>query len=344
MTRGREFPEADCAHVSRGVDTEEFRMRMRFHQSWYRHHVLGVEPGPNPHAGGTIYGNLLLEADGDAGKNFLSGAIFGHALDRFPRALGRETTGRLYDNLLGSQTMCFNLFGSLKSDLQLATRLFRLLPGVPSDATVTSLSFEYAPNKTEHLNDATAFDAFVEYERLGAVRGFIGVETKLTEPFSQKAYSFEERYATWMRGHPAEWWWSPESEKEFSDKEYNQLWRNHLLVFAVLHQSVPAFSEGTCAVVYPSGDKQCGHAVRAYRKLLLPAGEATLVEWPLELLYDSWSAGLASDPQREWLERFHSRYLDLAASESAWQAFRGSMQGLSVDEPRTAPRDVDAEA
>jgi len=323
MPRCDAFPEADCRHISPSVDKEPFTARMRFHQSWYRHHVLGLEPGPNPSSGGVLYGNMLTREDGEKGRNFLSGGIFAHARGRFPITIGGRSATRLYCNLLGSQTMCFNLFGPLKSDqtMSLASLLLSRLPGAPDEATVTGVHFESAPEKTRHLNDATSFDAFITYTRPSGGKGFIGIETKLTEPFSRKHYPFAPRYAPWLKQHPAEWWWKPGAEGRFSDLAYNQLWRNHLLAFSMLHQEVAEYTEGYCAVAYPSRDVQCGRAITAYRENLQPGGEPTLLDWPLETVYEVWEPALTDDSQRQWMQAFFTRYLDFAQSEPAWVDF-----------------------
>ncbi|MCX6028189.1 MAG: hypothetical protein NT169_02660 [Chloroflexi bacterium] len=322
MTPDGNFPEPNCKHISASVDKDPFTARMRFHQSWYRRTVLNLDPGPNPHARGELYGNMLCAQDGDEGKNFLSPEIFAHAKDRFPPSLGSISTGRLYNNLLGSQTMCFNLFGPLK-DNDFATRLVRRLPGIPQDVVVTDLLFEYAPERAVHLRDATSFDAFVAYRRPNGLWGFIGIETKLTEPFSQDSYDFADRYARWTGGE--RWWWKSGAEVSFKDKSYNQLWRNQLLVYAMLNQPSPQFTEGYCAVVFPLGDAACKKAIATYRHLLLPSGARTLLEWPLEVIVERWNPALDSDAQRQWFNDFQTRYLRLEASEAAWRAFQRSL-------------------
>lgn len=320
------FPEADCLHFSTAIDKDahSFIARMRFHQSWYRHRQ-GWKPGPNPHAACALYGNMLCPADGAAGRNFLRPDIFAHAKDRFPPSLGREATGRLYDNLLGSQPMCFNLFGPLKTDRPMGTELMRALPGFPADAAVDAIVFEDAPGPNDrYLNDLTSFDCFMTYTRPGGARGFIGIETKLTEPFSQKRYAFHEGYARW-HGRPNSPW-KGGVEGQFSDLRFNQLWRNHLLVYAMLQQPKSDFTEGFCAVVYPEGDRHCVEALSAYRKLLTPQGSATLLDWPLEQVMRAWKPILALRSESTWLAEFDQRYVDLSGSEDAWQAFRRSMR------------------
>ena len=291
---------------------------MRFHQSWYRRTVLGLGPGPNPHARNAIYGNMLKAEDGSKGRNFLTPEIFEHAQHRFPLSRNDSDTNRLYRNLLSSQPMCFNLLGPLNSD-EVATRLMRRLPGFPGDAQVTGVLFEYAPPKENHLDDLTAFDAFVTYERANGTKGFIGIETKLTEPFSQAKYEFADRYARWReRG---QWWWKSGAEVHFMNKSFNQLWRNHLLVYSMLNQKSPEYSEGYCAIVYPHGDSECGDAIDQYRNLLVPPGDETLLSWPLESIARLWAPTMESDALREWFDSFQKRYLWLEESEDVWQEF-----------------------
>ena len=51
------------------------------------------------------------------------------------------------------------------------------------------VQIEYAPEpRSEFLSDRTAFDVLFEYERGSGGLGFVGIETKLTEPFSVQEY------------------------------------------------------------------------------------------------------------------------------------------------------------
>jgi len=311
--------EADCRHVAPSDD--RFRARMRFHQSWHRRHVLRLPCGPNPAAGGTLYGNMLRPEDGSRGHNFLNPAIHRYAEDRLGRGSGMMEPGRLRNNLLSSQPMCFNLLAPLALDLSLASRLVRSLPGLPGGIHVTDVRVEYAPPKEQHLKDNTAFDAWIAYEREGGLRGFVGIETKLTESFSQGDYAFDKRYRRW-RDQPG-WWWRPGAESDFSSPSFNQLWRNHLLAFSILHQPEPAYQEGYCAVVYHEEDAACVRAIDAYRPLLNPGAESKLPDWPLGQVVALWSDQLQNPAEREWLDAFRLRYLDLESSRPAWEMFKG---------------------
>ena len=182
--------ESNCIHVDPNDDP--FRGRMRFHQSWYRGCVLGLPPGVNQASKvKKRYGNVLRNGDGEQGYNFLTEGIRQVARDRLAEGGGAIERNRLHCNLLSSQPMCFNLFAPLQLDPSLATTLVSALPGLPEGIQVTAVRLEYAPDPLKHLMDRSAFDAFIEYRR-GDRRGFIGVETKLTEPFSQKSYTFSK--------------------------------------------------------------------------------------------------------------------------------------------------------
>ena len=314
--------EADCTHIGRGDNP--FTARMRFHQSWYRRQVLRLKPGPNLAAGGALYGSYLTAKDGEAGCNFLTRGIWRVVERRLEENRGIVNVGdkeRLLRNLLSSQPMCFNLFAPLANALELGTRLLRALPGLPRDIKVTNVEIEFAPQpKRRYLNDATAFDAFVEYERANGSRGFVGIETKLTEPFSQTSYEFKNGYSRWRDA--GGWWWRGRAKTQFPDKRYNQLWRNHLLAFAMLHQRDGAYDEAFCAVLYPEEDTSCADAIQAYRLRLRPETKHTLLEWTLGDVIDRWQELAKARSQRTWLADFRLRYLDLEASKAAWQAFR----------------------
>ena len=165
-----------------------FTARMRFHQSWYRSTVLRAPCGTGPQASSrSFYGNMLDGPSGAAGLNFLSPQIYAVARERISQGGGVERF-RCLHNMLSSQPMCFNLLGPLVGDLDLATRCMRVM--LPSEVDrVTEVRIEYAPAPAhEYLGDRTSFDAFVAYLRPDGEAAFLGIETKLSEPFSPVEY------------------------------------------------------------------------------------------------------------------------------------------------------------
>jgi hypothetical protein len=310
--------EQYCSHI--GPKDNRFTARMRFHQSWYRKYVLRLPPGPNPHANNELYGNMLRENDGLAGKNFYNKEIHAYVEKRLAEDSIHIEPSRLHNNLLSSQPFCFNIFAPLALDKKLAMRLLKSILGWPNLSQVTRVEIEYAPPKELMLNDGTSFDAWIEYKLDNGRYGFIGIETKLTEPFSQKHYDFKSSYGRWMK-NPS-WWWNSGAEVQFSNRYYNQLWRNHLLAFALQYQPDSKYSESFSAVLHHPDDKHCYKAINSYRELLLPNGQPTLLEWSLDELCGKWTQQVETGKEKYWLKALYSRYLYLDASEPLWQQYR----------------------
>ena len=284
---------------------DKFKQRMRLHQSWYRARVHKV--------GYSEYGNRLTKKDADDRKlNFLNSRIFDLAVDRFP-----SKPSRLMGDMLSSQPMCFNLFGELALDHQLATKLVRAWWG-ERVKQVTRVCFEWKPSKekqAEYLNDGTAFDAFIEYETVDG-EGFIGIETKLTETFSDTFYDDDERkpgsqsrYRRWMKkpdGSP-DGPWKEDAYVAVSEKKHNQIWRGHLLAWSLLQHRGSKYKEGGFAVVYHPDDDRCRHVIEGYRALL--RDEETFSSFDLREVVKAWKSAATGEKRQEWLSKFEQRYL-----------------------------------
>lgn len=297
-----------------------FARRMRFHQSWYRANRIGVPYGTGPHPGSTrLLGNMLPKEAAERGLNFLNPTIFEVARKRMTWKDGLVEPFRLLHNMLASQTMCFNLFGPLVDDPSAATPLMRAIFPMEVDR-VTRVEIEYAPAPAqEYLGDNTAFDAFVEYTRPDKRPAFIGIETKLSEPFSPKRYDGPRyRMLTEQPGSP----WPQEAWSSVDNIRHNQLWRDHLLVEAMLrHPQSPYVARRLLLVRHPE-DKTCEAVVADYRRLLRPDDD-TFVDLPLDRLVAAWSSCVPSgdEQKRAWLAGLQERYLHLEDSEADWQHF-----------------------
>ena len=58
------------------------------------------------------------------------------------------------------------------------------------------------------------------------------------------------------------------------------------------------------------------------RYQLEPRAQSTLLDWPLDIVVARWADLLETRAQREWLNGFRLRYLDLEASRPAWEIYR----------------------
>ncbi len=279
-----------------------FTAAMRLHQSRYRRDVLKVPcgTGPGPKAR-SFYGNMLPAEHGARGANFLTSEIFDVVQRRLDQGTDRVEPFRLLHNMLSSQPMCFNLFGPLVLDRDLARRLMEPLLG--ELASVDEVRIEFSPEPAaEYLDDRTSFDAFVAYTRPDGRRGFVGIETKLTEPFSQRHVD-KPSYRRWMTKDAP---WTDEANARVDAVAHNQLWRDHLLTVALREHTQTPYAEGHLMLVRHPGDTQCARIVEGYRELLRE-DDRTFIDMPLDRLLDSW--GEVHGQDSSWLSLFRQRYL-----------------------------------
>lgn len=290
-----------------------FTARMRLHQSWWRATVLAVPAGHGPTASSpSRYGNMIDAAAAGAGKNFLTSEIFAVANERLAEGRGAFEPFRLLHNLLSSQPMCLNLFGALVGQPERATRLMRALAD-DDVARVLRVAVEWAPAPApDYLDDRTAFDAMVEYERRDGSVVLLGIETKLTDSFSQKPYD-GEKYRRWMRSPRSPF--RVEAETEVATPRHNQLWRNHLLAIAARDRVGSRYAAARSVVIHHPLDADGARAAASYRGLLKP-DDRTFAVWTLDNVVDAFGAA-ASVEEVPWIDAFRTRYLALERSEEA---------------------------
>jgi hypothetical protein len=282
--------------------------KMRKHQIWYRTNVLKLPYGTGPKPNDTsYYGNMLTCADGEAGRNFLTPEIFEVVKDRIAQGTGAVEKYRLLHNMLSSQPMCFNLFGPLVRDHDLAKTLLQTLV-IEKISEVTRVEIEWSPKPAmDYLNDHTAFDAFIEYRATDRQLFGLGIETKLSEPFSQKMYDRLE-YRRWMQLSNSPW--LPESWNKVQAIGHNQLWREHLLAVAMHSQPHSPYAQVRLLSVHHSEDLECVRNYSNY-KSLLRVEDDSLFSLSLDQVVERWSSVVTKKDQKQWLISFKNRYIDL---------------------------------
>lgn len=205
-----------------------FKKRMRFHQAWWRSFVLADEQGYHPIRKNELIGSAIQHGE-TSGKNFLSEnirkAVDETIQERKIFGAGIIEEGRLFNNLLSSQPLCFNFFGELKIDTIFALQVLRRF--YPDLTRVNRVIFEFAPDDN-YTNDNSAFDVAVEVMRNNEL-GLIGFECKFTDTFSQKEYDKNEYREIYLQSNC----FAREYEV-FISSRYNQLFRNQLIVAALL--------------------------------------------------------------------------------------------------------------
>ena len=169
-------------------------------QSNYRVEI-GEEIRPYTDRYGNVhyYGNYISNGEipkENCWKNFLTEDAFKYAQMRTnPKNKKTYETiekDRLFNNLLSSQPMAFNLFCPLRQMLvdspELATKVIKaVLPDYPIHK-VTKVELEFIPkNYLELTGDKSAMDAIIGFEDEQGKGGFIAIETKYSENLGTNA-------------------------------------------------------------------------------------------------------------------------------------------------------------
>jgi len=206
---------------------------------------------------------------------------------------------RIFNDLLSSQPLCFNLFGELHLDLDLASKIFQRILGQAVD--VSGIEFEHSPGRGDprFTADGSAFDVLVSYE-VGGMKGFVGIEVKYAEDLDVDEARQRARYDEITRDMNI---FVPSSLPTLRVRPLEQFWRDHLLACSMLIDRASGYDLGSFVVLYPNGNKIVESAVEQYRSCLLDA--TTFTSWTLEEVLDAvGQAGAGS-----WATEVRERYL-----------------------------------
>ena len=211
---------------------------------------------------------------------------------------------RIFNDLLSSQPLCFNLFGELAEDLELATSVCRhLWPERVGE--VTAIEFEWSPGRADprYLDNRSAFDVIVFHTTPAGSRGFIGIEVKYHEDLQVKAAAIRprclevaaaDRFGRTVFGDsiPGELMIGP----------LQQIWLDHLLALSML-QADDGFSDGLFVFLHPADNGPCRRAAAEYSARLVDAN--TFQALTLEQVVTA----IRTCGDVPWVEAFHDRYL-----------------------------------
>jgi len=188
---------------------------------------------------------------------------------------------RIYDNLLSSQPLCFNLFAELSVDVAIATVVFQRLAPQRGIADVKAIRFEHSPGRGDdrYTGDRSAFDVFVEYVSTKGQRGFLGIEVKYHEALADKAAEHRARYDELAT---ACGWWKDDHREALRRKPLQQMWRDHLLAASLIVNR--DFDEGAFIFLAPRENRACSSAVGAFEKCI--ARPDVFASWTLEDVID----------------------------------------------------------
>jgi hypothetical protein len=246
----------------------------------------------------------MPDAEGDL-SNFLTDTIRKVVRETVQAARSEDRLikePRIYNDLLSSQPMCFNLFGELKADLAAATAWARHL-WPDRVEKVTRLELEHSPGRRElkYLENRTAFDAYLEHTVPGGGEGFIGFEVKYHEDLKDAPKEARERLLAVARGSGV---FDEASFPALRGRPLWQIWFDHLLALAMLQADAPQWKSGLFVLLHPVVNEACYRVVNAYERHL--RNHLTFQRLTLEEAV----AVLRATNGAPWVEAFRERYLN----------------------------------
>lgn len=215
---------------------------------------------------------------------------------------------RMWENLLSSQPLCFNLFGELHFDLILATKYFKKLFPEKIES-VTEILFEHSPGREseKYTGDKSAFDVFVEYISPKAKKGFIGIEVKYAESLKEEGPKESANIFIKHKKRYLELTNSAIFNLDEIDKlklpPLSQIWRDHLLAIATKMD----YDEGFFVFCFPQENEECLNGVNQYKGCLASDDEESTFFYPryLETFIDT----LIQITYTDWARELKCRYL-----------------------------------
>ena len=223
---------------------------------------------------------------------------------------------RIYDDLLSSQPLCFNLFGELKADLGVATALGRHL--WPNRVRrVTRIEFEHSPGQGDvaYLGNRSAFDVYLEHTTPDGGQGFIGIEVKYhedlrTEPDETRKRVHEVALLSGL--------FDEDDLPSLARPPLQQVWFDHLLALSMMQAEGERWQgNGLFVFLHPAANLACYKVVSRYERCLRQSD--TFQRLTLEEVL----AALQVVNEAPWVELFRDRYLAYGKTQGA----RGDSDG-----------------
>jgi hypothetical protein len=290
-------------HAAESVDGRSFQARARLLQSVWREE-RGYEAAS--YRGKVRGSRLRMPWAKETLANYLTETVRevvrAEVLDPAKAAGKLYGQPRIFNNLLSSQPLCFNLFGELQRDLELASTVFRALSDGRIDRVV-AIEFEHSPGRGDarFTGDSSAFDVFVKFQSPEGGRGFAGIEVKYHENLKVAPATLTARHEAIARGMGC---FEADVLERLKACPLEQIWRDHLLAGAMLQAG--GFDDGFFVFLAPAANEYCVEAVADYRRCL--RDETTFASWTLEGVVEA----LRGHSDAEWVELFYDRYLDFA--------------------------------
>ena len=284
------------------VETEFYRWANNLQNKWREKKGYPIGNYMKNHKvvelGSCIEGNYARET----GVNFLTQNIFNVFVD----AIKNKEKGtflhtqNLYNNLLSSKTLAFNLFAELSLNMQLATDFFSYFFSGKIEK-VFRIIFEHSDgrNNENYINDSSSLSVFVEYKPKVGNNGFIGIEVKYSEYLNYiMAEDINNRYKKAMERFGI---FKSDSYLSLINNQLQQMWLDHLLSLAHLNHKDRKYDEGMFVYLFPSQNIICKRAVDSYIQHFKSYND-------IDKSYDKESCGFYPFYLEDFIDKLHDIY------------------------------------
>jgi len=295
-------------------DKSEFASKARLLQSIWR-----TEKGYNYDSKKKL-GNFLDENFAkSSGANFLTDNIFEIVKNEVKNKHIHKKViqePRIWNNLLSSQPLAFNLFGELKKDLYLASKVFQELYPERNIREISAIEFEYSPGRKnpKYTGDSSAFDVFIKYETIDNKNGFFGIEVKYAEDLNDKPSTHKKTYETISEKSGI---FDLSKSNELKNKPIQQIWRDHLLALSLFITNSDFFI-GDFIYQYPSKNEKCKDAINKYIQTFSISKETHFSPLTLENI----TSTIKKHTKNKWINDFENRYLNFDKIDKASRQLR----------------------
>ena len=320
------FTKEDLKENFEGIpDNIESIKRVRVHQGWWRLNILNQKAGQHPIRKNDTVCNTIRDGE-ISGANFLTENTLKVVKNTLQNRLsddgGKIEEGRLYNNLLSSQPLCFNFFAELELNKELGVKI---LQNWWSDITkLNEVLFEYSP-PINYTKDGSAFDIAFDVQ-FGSKRGFIGLECKYTDTFSYKPqkskvyYGDKENknYSTYLEIFNS-------NKKAFKadyfdfvlNKDYNQLFRNQLMAESILNNSDNKFEVVKTGLFCYEQDEKAIQSGLKFQSMLSKVEKTFSIITYKDFIESTQKLDLSWE-ERGWVMLLWARYCGMKLSENIY--------------------------
>lgn len=296
-----------------------FTRKCRLLQSWYRVERLKQSSCGCHVPEGKRVGSALENGE-TSGANFLSLAARACAWEKLAekQLVNPDLTVdryRLFNNMLSSQPMCFNLFADLRlgvhhDNANAREIIAAMFPESPI-RKVDRVEIEMLPQpKEDYIDDRTAFDAVVLFTGSDGRPGLASIETKYTDKLGVSPARSVARQKQIARDIGL---FDDRAADLYDSVPFGQIIRNLLLtlVYGKRHEC----SSVRNYVIAPAEDEETRQVIHSLRERLAPKYRDAIAFISLE---DVGERGLrvARGEYKRHLRAFHQRYLDFGQIET----------------------------